>query len=93
MSYQDSICQKVDICICSSSSNSNIFDFFSFFDQLLFFSPILVFYLLRDAIGNFILSLITTGILGMVISMNIYGQQQITTNSDQPVTSGKQTIF
>jgi hypothetical protein len=40
---------------------------FSFIDQLLFFSPMLAFYLPNDAIVGFILSNITVGLLGIVI--------------------------
>lgn len=42
------------------------------FDQLLFFSPVLVFYLSSDAVAGFILSNTTSILLGMVVSMNIY---------------------
>jgi hypothetical protein len=50
---------------------------FSFFDQLLlFFSPVLTFYLPEDAIGNFVLSSITAAILGLVINMNIHALNQ-----------------
>src|SRR5918911_3964224 len=45
---------------------------FNVFDQLLFFSPIVVFYLPEDAITGFILSNITAILLGMVVSMNVY---------------------
>ena len=45
---------------------------FNIFDQLLFFSPIIIFYLPDDAIASFIISNITAILLGMVISMNIY---------------------
>lgn len=45
---------------------------FSVFDQLLFFIPVLVFYLPHDAITGFILSNITAVIMGIVISMNVY---------------------
>jgi hypothetical protein len=49
---------------------------FSFFDQLLFFSPVLTFYLPKDAVVDFVLSSITAGLLGMVVSMNIYALRQ-----------------
>jgi hypothetical protein len=42
------------------------------FDELLFFSPIVVFYLPEDAIMGFILSNITAILLGIVVSMNAY---------------------
>jgi hypothetical protein len=45
---------------------------FSVFDQLLFFSPIVVFYLPDDAVIGFILSTITSVLLGIVASMNVY---------------------
>jgi hypothetical protein len=45
---------------------------FNVFDQLLFFSPVVTFYLPEDALGGFILSNITAILAGAVISMNIY---------------------
>jgi hypothetical protein len=45
---------------------------FNIFDQMLFFSPIVIFYLPDDAIVSFIISNITAILLGIVISMNIY---------------------
>ena len=45
---------------------------FSVFEQLLFFSPIVVFYLPEDAITGFILSNVTAILLGIVVSMNVY---------------------
>ena len=50
--------------------------FFSIFDQLLFFSPILAFYIPKDAVVNFVISSVTAGLLGMVVSMNIYALRQ-----------------
>jgi hypothetical protein len=44
----------------------------SIFDQLLFFSPIVIFYLPEDAILGFILANITAVLLGIVVSLNIY---------------------
>jgi len=45
---------------------------FSVFDQLLFFSPVFVFYLPDDAITGFILSTITAILMGIVVGMNVY---------------------
>jgi hypothetical protein len=45
---------------------------FNLFEQLLFFSPIVVFYLPEDATTGFILSNITAILLGMVAGMNVY---------------------
>ena len=44
----------------------------SIFDQLLFFYPILVFYLTSDAVVGFILANIIAILLGIVVSMNVY---------------------
>jgi hypothetical protein len=44
----------------------------SIFDQLLFFSPIVIFYLPDDAIVGFVLATITAILLGIIVSMNIY---------------------
>ena len=44
----------------------------SIFDQLLFFSPIVIFYLPDDAVVGFILANITAILLGIVVSMNVY---------------------
>src|ERR671938_457134 len=45
---------------------------FNVFEQLLFFAPIVVFYLPEDAITSFILSNITAILLGIVVSINVY---------------------
>ena len=41
-------------------------------DQLLFFSPIFIFYLPDDAVIGFILSTISAILMGTVVSMNVY---------------------
>jgi hypothetical protein len=45
---------------------------FNVFDQLLFFSPVVTFYLPGDAVGGFILSNVTAILVGAVVSMNLY---------------------
>src|SRR5574341_1999695 len=45
---------------------------FNVLDQLLFFSPVLAFYIPGDAALGFALSIITSITLGVVISMNVY---------------------
>ena len=45
---------------------------FNVFDQLLFFSPIVIFYLPDDAVIGFILATMTSILLGIVVSMNVY---------------------
>lgn len=44
----------------------------SILDQLLYFTPIVFFYLPEDAVIGFILATITSILLGIVVSMNIY---------------------
>jgi hypothetical protein len=45
---------------------------FNFFDQLIFFEPIWIFYLPEDALIGFILTTLISILMGMLISMNIY---------------------
>jgi hypothetical protein len=45
---------------------------FNSFDQLLFFSPIITFYLPDDAIPGFILTNITSVLMGILVALNIY---------------------
>jgi hypothetical protein len=45
---------------------------FNFFDQLIFFEPIWIFYLPEDAIAGFILTTIISILMGFLVSMNIY---------------------
>ncbi|MDR4492032.1 MAG: hypothetical protein R2685_14215 [Candidatus Nitrosocosmicus sp.] len=45
---------------------------FSMFDQLLFFSPILYFYIPADAQVGFIITSVSAALLGIVVSMNVY---------------------
>ena len=45
---------------------------FNILDDLLFFSPILVFYLPNDAITGFVLTNVTSMLLGLVVAMNAY---------------------
>ena len=52
---------------------------FSILDQLLFFSPLLDFYIPVDAVPNFILSIVTSVLMGLVVSMNVYILKTINT--------------
>ena len=45
---------------------------FNMFDQLLFFSPILYFYIPADAQVGFIITSVSAALLGIVVSMNVY---------------------
>lgn len=58
--------------ILAAAISISFWIFFSILDQLLFFSPILYFYLPEDAIPKFIASTILSVLLGFVISMNIF---------------------
>lgn len=44
----------------------------SILDQLLYFTPIVYFYLPEDAVVGFILATITSVLLGIIVSMNIF---------------------
>ena len=46
--------------------------FFNIFDELLYFSPILYFYLPNDAMAGFTLSTLSALLLGVIVSTNIY---------------------
>jgi hypothetical protein len=59
-------------CIIAGSIASVFWIVFNVFDQLLFFLPIVIFYLPPDAVVGFILTNITSILLGIVVSMNIY---------------------
>ena len=61
-----------EYCIIAGSIASVFWIVFNVFDQLLFFSPIVTFYLPPDAVVGFILTNITSILLGIVVSMNIY---------------------
>ncbi len=45
---------------------------FSIFDQLLYFSPILYFYLPDDAVAGFVITNITSASMGVLVAMNVY---------------------
>jgi hypothetical protein len=45
---------------------------FNVFDQLLFFSPIVTFYLPDDAVTGFILTNITSVLMGILVAINVY---------------------
>lgn len=45
---------------------------FGVFDQLLFLSPVIAFYIPADAYAGLALSIATSALLGIVLSMNVY---------------------
>jgi hypothetical protein len=58
---------------------------FNVFDQLLFFSPVLTFYLPDDAIAGFI---ITSALMGLLIAMNVYVFKNTNVRLDKSFFSG-----
>src|ERR687886_1911943 len=61
---------------------------FNSFDQLLFFSPIITFYLPDDAIVGFILTNITSVLMGMLVAMNVYVIRNSKIRLDKSLLSG-----
>jgi hypothetical protein len=66
---------------------------FNSFDQLLFFSPLLVFYLPKDAVVDFVASNIAAALLGIVVSMNVYALRQRRSLNNQGKKIGTTTLF
>ena len=62
--------------------------FFNVLDQLLFFSPILYFYVPGDAIAGFALTNIIASILGITVSMNVYAIRNSNLRLDKALFSG-----
>jgi hypothetical protein len=59
------------------------------FDQLLFFSPVVTFYLPDDAITGFILTNITSVLMGILVAMNMYiFRDSIRLKFDKSIFSG-----
>jgi hypothetical protein len=62
--------------------------FFNSFDQLLFFSPIISFYLPDDAIPGFILTNITSILMGILVAMNVHVIRNSKIKLDKSLLSG-----
>jgi hypothetical protein len=45
---------------------------FNVFDQLLYFSPVVTFYLPDDAVTGFVITNITSVLMGILVAMNVY---------------------
>jgi hypothetical protein len=58
------------------------------FDQLLFFSPVLTFYLPDDAIAGFIITNITSALMGLLVAMNVYVIKNTKVRLDKSLFSG-----
>jgi hypothetical protein len=61
---------------------------FNSFDQLLFFLPIITFYLPDDAIVGFILTNITSILMGILVAMNVYVIRNSKIKLDKSLLSG-----
>ncbi len=61
---------------------------FNVLDQLLFFSPVLFFYVPNDAIVGFIFTTVIAFLLGIVVSMNVYAIRNSRLKLDKSLFSG-----
>lgn len=61
---------------------------FNVFDQLLFFSPIIIFYMRDGALPGFLLSTTASILTGIVVSMNIYALRHTISKSLGSLFSG-----
>lgn len=61
---------------------------FNIFDQLLFFSPVLTFYLPDDALIGFVITNITSALMGILIAMNVYVIRNSRIKLDRSLFSG-----
>ena len=61
---------------------------FNVFDQLLFFSPIVTFYLPDDAIAGFVLMNVTSILMGILVAMNVYVIRNSKLRLDKSMVSG-----
>ena len=61
---------------------------FNVFDQLLFFSPVFTFYLPDDAVTGFVITNITSMLMGIVVAMNVYVIRNSKIKLDRSLFSG-----
>jgi hypothetical protein len=61
---------------------------FNVFDQLLFFSPVVTFYLPDDALAGFIITNITSALMGILVAMNVYVIRNSKIKLDSSLFSG-----
>jgi len=61
---------------------------FNIFDQLLFFSPVVSFYLPNDAVAGFIITNITSVLMGILVAMNVYVIRNSKIKLDRSLLSG-----
>ena len=67
---------------------SSFWTFFNVLDQLLFFSPVLFFYVPDDAMVGFMLTNVIAFLLGIVVSMNVYAIRTWGLKLDKSLFSG-----
>jgi len=61
---------------------------FNIFDQLLFFSPVVTFYLPDDAMAGFILTNLISMLMGILVAMNIFAIRNSKLKLDKSLFSG-----
>jgi hypothetical protein len=67
---------------------SSFWTFFNVLDQLLFFSPLLFFYVPDDAVVGFMLTNVIAFLMGIVVSMNVYVIRNSKLKLDKSLVSG-----
>ena len=67
---------------------SSLWIFFNVMDQLLFFSPVLFFYVPNDAMVGFVFTNVIAFLLGIVVSMNVYVIRYSRLRLDKSLFSG-----
>lgn len=67
---------------------SSFWIFFNMLDQLLFFSPVVYFYIPHDALLGFIITNISATLLAIVASMNVYAIRNAKLKLDKSLLSG-----
>ena len=67
---------------------SSFWTFFNVLDQLLFFPPVLFFYVPDDAVVGFMLTNVIAFLLGIVVSMNVYVIRNSRLRLDKSLFSG-----
>jgi hypothetical protein len=61
---------------------------FNVFDQLLYFSPVVTFYLPDDAVAGFVITNITSVLMGILVAMNVYVIRNSKIKLDRSLFSG-----
>jgi hypothetical protein len=61
---------------------------FNVFDQLLFFSPVVTFYLPDDAVTGFVITNVTSVLMGILVAMNVYVIRNSKIKLDRSLFSG-----